>query len=404
MKSAALEGLKVFDLSWVIAGPLLTKILADYGATVVRLESSKKPDIERTSPPFKDGIPGINRSGYYANWNTSKLSLSLNIKHPEGRKILEELIEWADVLVENFTPGVMENMGLGYDEVTEINPSIIMLSISSNGQTGPFAKVPGLGLHTASISGLVHLTGWPDAEHPQRIGPYCDLVTPYFGVAALLAAIGHRRRTGKGQYIDLSQYESGLQFLIDPLLDFQLNDNLGGRKGNRSACAAPHGVYRCKGSDRWCAITVFNEQEWEAFCKATSGTDWYKDARFSSLANRKQNEGELDKLVDGWTVNHNAEEVFGIMHEAGVPCGIVQNSADLVNDPQLKYRDLLWVQDHKEIGKFHSLGEVAILSKTPARQYMPAPLLGEHTEQICHDILHMSDEKFIELLDEGVFE
>ena len=404
MNKAALEGLKVFDLSWVIAGPLITKILADYGATVIRLESARKPDVERTSPPFKDGIPGINRSGYYANWNTSKLSLSLNIKHPEGRKILEQFIAWADVLVENFTPGVMENMGLGYDGVTKINPGIIMLSVSSNGQTGPYAKVPGLGFHTASVAGFVHFTGWPDVDQPQRVGPYCDLVTPYFGVSVLMGALAYRHRTGKGQYIDLSQYESGVQFLIPPMLDFQLNGNPGGRMGNRSPCAAPHGVYRCKGSERWCAIAVFTEPEWESFCKASGNTNWAEDKSFSSLAERKQNEEELDKLVEGWTIKHTAEEVFSIMHGAGVPCGVVQNAADLVKDPQLKHRDLLWVQDHKEIGKFHSLGEAAILSKTPAKQYMTAPLLGEHTHQICQEILNMSDEKFIELVSDSVFE
>ena len=404
MNPSALQGLKVFDLSWVIAGPVITKILADYGATVIRLETAKKPDVERTSPPFKDGIPGINRSGYYANWNTSKMSLSLNIKHPEGRKIMEQLITWADILVENFTPGVMANMELDYEGVTKINPDIIMLSVSSNGQTGPYARVSGLGQHTASVTGFVHFTGWPDADHPQRVGPYCDLITPHFGVAMLMAALAYRRRTGKGQYLDLSQCESGIQFLIPSMLDYQLNGNPGGRMGNRSPCAAPHSAYRCRGDNRWCAITVSTESEWRSFCQAIGNPGWTQDDRFKTLTGRKQHEDGLDKLVENWTVNHTAEEVFQIMQKARVPCGVVHNAADLVNDPQLKHRKLLWMQDHKEIGKFHSLGEAAILSRTAGKQHLPAPLLGEHTQQICQQILHMPDEKFVELVTQGVFE
>ncbi len=404
MKSIALQGLKVLDFSWVIAGPLTTKYLADYGATVLKLESPKRPDVERTSPPFRDGITGVNRSAYYVNWNTNKLSMTLDVKHPEGRKIAIELIKWCDILVENFTPGVMTSWGLNYESVRKIKPDIIMYSVSSYGQAGPYANLPGYGFHTSSLAGVVHYTGWPDAHFPQRVGAYCDVITPYFGVAALMTALSRKRKTGQGCYIDLSQYESGITFLTSGLLDYQLNGNPGGRRGNRDAQAAPHGVYRCQGDERWCAIAVFNDREWQALCRASGNPGWLEDSRFATLEDRKRNEGALDELIGGWTLTHTAEEAFALLNRVGVRCGVVQNSSDLVKDPQLEHREFYWLQDHKEVGRFHALGQGAIMSKTPAAPYLPAPCLGEHTEQVCREILHIPDARFIELLGEGVFE
>ncbi|HXX59535.1 MAG TPA: CoA transferase [Dehalococcoidales bacterium] len=403
MTQGALDGLKVLDFSWVIAGPLTTRYLADYGATVIRLESSSRPDVERTSPPFKDNIPGINRSAYFVIYNTNKLSMTLNLKHPEGKKIAIDLIKWADVIVENFTPGVMASFGFDYESLKKIKPDTIMVSLSSYGQDGPYANLPGLGFHTSSLAGFPHFTGWPDRSS-QRIGAYCDVLTPYYSVAAILAAIRRRRQTGQGCFIDLSLYETGISFIETALMDFQLNGNPGGRRGNRDADAVPHAAYRCQGDERWLAIAVFNETEWHAFCKASGHTAWAKDARFSSFAARKKNEEALDKLITEWTLQRTAEELFTLLNKAGVKSGIVQNSRDVLLDPQMQHRNLFWLQDHPEVGKHHVQGECAIMSQTPAEQRMPSPCMGEHTEQICREILHLPEDKFIELLSDGVFE
>ena len=401
----ALEGLKVADFSWYIAGPSISMWLAHHGAQVIRIESLTRYDELRAIEPFKDGIHGINRSGCYANYNSNKYGMSLNLKHPRGVEVARRIVAWADIVVENFTPGTMEKRwGLGYEGMKKIRPDIIMLSTSGMGQTGPESQQPGFGLELASRGGFAHFVGWPDQEAVSVGYPYTDTVSPPFAVIALMAALEYRRRIGKGQYIDLSQHEVAVHHLAPAVLDYTVNKREGGRIGNHHPSAAPHGAYRCQGDDRWCAIAVFTDEEWEAFCKALGNPPWTEDPKFATLASRKANEEELDRLVEGWTAALAAEEVMERLQAAGIGAGVVQNGKDLLEDPQLKHRHHFWYLNHPEMGVCAYDGPVFKLSDTPSELRMPAPCLGEHTEYVCTKILGMSDEEFVNLLVEGVFE
>ena len=405
MTVQALEGLRVADFSWYIAGPSITMWLAHHGAQVIRIESLTRPDELRGIEPFKDGIPGINRSGCYANYNSNKYGMALNLGHPKGLEVARRIVSWADVAVENFTPGTMEKKWkLGYEGMKKIKPDIIMLSTSGLGQTGPESQQPGFGLELVSRAGFPNFLGWPDQDAVNVGYPYTDTVSPPIAVIAILAALEYRRRSGKGQYIDLSQHEVAVQHLAPAILDYTANGREGNRIGNHHPDAAPHGAYRCQGNNRWCTIAVFSDEEWKAFCKVLGNPAWTENPKFATVLSRKANEEELDKLVESWTSKLPAEEVMHRMQDAGIGAGVVQSGKDLIEDPQLKHRHHFWYLNHPEMGSCAYDGPPFKLSETPAELRMPAPCLGEHTEYVCTQILGMSDEEFIELLAEGVFE
>ena len=294
--------------------------------------------------------------------------------------------------------------GLGYEGIKKIKDDIIMVSTSPLGQTGPEAQQAGFGLELVSRGGFTHFTGWPDQEAVGVGYPYTDTVTPPLAVVAIMAALDYRRRTGRGQYIDLSQHEVAVQHLAPAILDYTVNGREGGRTGNRHPHAAPHGAYRCQGDDRWCTIAVFNDEEWGAFCEVIGEPAWTKQPRFDTLPARKENEDELDRLVENWTTKFTPEEVMHKMQAAGIAAGVVQSGKDLIEDPQLEHRHHFWYLNHPEMGTCAYDGPPFRLSETPAELNMPAPCLGEHTDYVCTQILGMSDEEFIGLLNEGVFE
>ena len=398
------EGIKVADFSWVIVGPVTTRYLADYGATVVRIESSTRPDLTRTMRPFKDEVPGFNRGTFFPRFNCNKYSLSLDLNNPLGLQVAKRIVAWADIVVENFTPEVMERWGLNYEELVKIKPDIIMLSSSGQGQTGPRARHPSYGMQLSGLAGFTELCGWPEEPPLMPFGAYTDPVSYPFCAAALIAALDYRRRTGKGQYFDLSQYEASIFFLLPLVLDFTVNRRSATRQGNRCPDAAPHGVYPCRGTDRWCAIEVYSDEEWHGFCEAVGGLDWTKDPKFATLMSRKRNEAELDKLVGEWTANFAAEQVMERLQAFGVGSGVVQNCEDVFEDPQLHYREHFWMLNHPEIGQ-HSYDTFPFrLSKSSAEPRMPGPCLGEHNEYVCTELIGMSDEEFARLMSEGVFE
>lgn len=400
-QTRALEGLKVVGFVTEGVGPLLTKGLATNGATVVLIESANRPDGTRLRSPFKDNIPGMERSYRFAATNTDKYDMTLNLKHPRAKEVTRKLIESADVIVENYRPGVMEKFGLSYDDVRAINPFIVMISLTSQGHTGPYSTTAAYGPHLAGYCGFTALAGWPD-RGPVTLGPYTDMIAPRFGIVALLAALDHRGRTGEGQYIDLSQLEASLHFLTPAILDFIANNRTQTRNGNKSLCAAPHGVYRCKGDDRWCAIAVFTDSEWKAFCEVIGNPSWTIDAKFDTLSARKENEEELNRLVEEWTIEHAGEEVMRMMQQADVAAGVVRNAGEVIeNCPQLKHRHFWWKPEHPEIGEMNVNGSSYILSKTPYKILHPAPSLGEHTEYVCRNLLGMSDEEFVDLYSSG---
>ena len=396
--------LKVADFSWAGVGPLITKYLADFGAVVVRIESPLHPDIVRLSAPYADHIPGENRSGYFPLMNSNKYSFALNLGNPRGIEVARRLIKWADVVTESFRPGVMEKYGLGYEDLKQIKPDIIMLRVSTQGQTGPYANHPGLGYQTTGFIGFPLLIGWPDRSPLPLPVAYTDYIAYHFGTAALVAALNYRQRTAKGLCLDLSQVEASLQFLLPVILDNVVNSREPVRMGNSSLRSAPHGAYRCKGNDKWCAIAISNDSEWEALIGVMGNPSWAVEPRFSTLLGRKRNEDELNKLIEEWTVHFAPEEVMKMLQSAGVPCGIVADGERLVNDPHLKERGYYWELQHPEMGLSLTASQPFKMSKTPARPRMPAPCLGEHTELVCREILKMSDEEYLELFADGCFE
>ncbi|MDM7999314.1 MAG: CoA transferase [Dehalococcoidia bacterium] len=400
-RSRVLEGIKVLDFSWVLVVPLATRYLADYGAEVIKIESTTQPDLGRVTSPFKDGVPGFERNVLFGWGNGSKKSICLNLRHPDGRDLAKRLARWADVITESFAPGVMESWGLCYDELRKVNPSLIMLSGSVFGQTGPCRKHPGFGWNINALAGFTELTGWPDREAAGPNVAYPDLIAPWFAIVSLLAAIDYRRRTGRGQYIDLAQFEASLLFLSPTILDYTVNRRIGGRIGNRCPYAAPHGVFKCRGQDRWCAIAVTTDEEWQRFSAAIGNPLWSAESRFSTLRARISNSEELDLLVEQWTTRYSPEEVMQRMQTAGVPCGVVKNARDLLEDPQLEARGHFQLVNHPVVGSLPHAGWPAHLAETPA-EYVRAPLLGEHTEYVCSKILGLSDDELARLIDAGV--
>lgn len=404
MARKALEGIKVVEFAAFAAGPVVGKHLADQGATVVHIESKIRPDGFRTHyPPYKDNIPGLNRSGLFALCNSDKLDITLNLKKgPKAGDLAKKIVAWSDVVIENFSPGTMQRLGLDYETVRGINPDVIMLSSSNLGQTGPHANHPGFGSQLSSLAGFTNLTGYPDGPPQILYGPYIDYIAVAYGAIAILAALDDRDRTGRGQHIDISQYETGLQFLAPILLDYQVNGNIAQRNGNRHPAAAPHGAYPCAGDDNWCVISVFSEQEWKSFCGAMGNPAWAQEERFSTLESRKENEDKLDRQIALWTSSLTPREVTENLQAIGVRAAAVNKMSDLYDDPQLTHRRQWNEIEHPEIGRMHYQRPPFILTKTPCGPDKRDPLLGEHNEYFYKELLGLSEPEYRELVDEGV--
>src|SRR5262249_42266256 len=306
------------DFMWVIAGPSATRVLADYGATVVRVESTRRIDTARTLAPFHGGRPGAERSGLFHNANANKRMLTLDPTRPEGRAVVLDLVRWADVVTESFAPGVMRRWGLDYDTLRTVKPDVIMLSTCLMGQTGPWASFAGYGNLAAAISGFSNLGGWPDRPPAGPFSAYTAYVSPRFMAAAIWAALEYRRRTGAGQYIALSQAEASLHFLGTALLDHVANGRLPSRVGNRDPELVPHGVSPAAGDDRWGAIAVDGDPSFLALCTARGRPALARDPRFASPEARRAHETALDEELVAWTRTHDAAAIEGLLQAHGV--------------------------------------------------------------------------------------
>jgi benzylsuccinate CoA-transferase BbsF subunit len=397
--------LKIVAFSWAMVGPLTLKFFADYGATVIRIETSNRPCVTRISSPFKDRKAGINRSGYFNHFSSNMMSIALNMGHPRAIELAKEMISQADVVMENFTPGVMDKWGLGYEELKKVKHDIIMVRQNGFGTEGPYKNLAAFGMILAAIAGIPNFIGWPDrGPLPVGVGAYTDCISPRLASAATIAALDYRDRTGRGQLLDLAQYETALYFVLPGILDCAVNGREPVRSGNASPYVVPHNVYPCMGDDRWCSIAVFNDTQWGALCNVLGSPEYAVDPRYETLLHRKEHEKEVDGLVENWTKTRTPEEAMVQLQAAGVPAGVVENAADLCKDPQLRHRRLLWPMEHSEMGMFSHLGTSFEMSETPAEARTPSPLLGEHNEYVLTKILGKSDEEFVELLAEGVLE
>ncbi|MBI2858840.1 MAG: CoA transferase [Chloroflexi bacterium] len=400
--AGALDGIRILDFTWVLAGPATTRYFADYGAEVIKIESHVHPDFIRTTPPYNEGKPGLNRSAYWANYNGNKYGMSIDLDHPKGIELVKRLVPHVDIVAENFKPGTMAKWGLGYEDFAKLNPDIIMASLSLFGQTGPFSNRFGVGTFAEGMSGILNLIGWPDRIPSFFLQIIGDGLLPFFSVSALVAALEHRDETGEGQWLDLNQLDVCAYIMGPLLLDWATNGREPTRCGNRSAGSAPHAVYPCAGEDKWCAISVLLDEEWDNLRAAMGDPDWARDTKFATFASRKANEEELDRLMGSWTAGFSPDDLMNRLQAAGVPAGAVLTGKGIYCDPQLTHRGVVSYAEHPEFGRLGYYGTPYKLSATPSELRMPAPSLGEHTERICSQILKMSNEEFVQLVNEGV--
>lgn len=401
---APLAGLKVLDFSWVYAGPAVTRVLGDHGATVVRVESSTAVDALRNGTPFKDGEAGYERSANYGNVNLNKLSLGLNLRTPEGRDVARKLAEWADVVVENYTPRMMKRWGLDYARLRERNPRLVMLSSCLSGQTGPEAALAGYGTMGAALAGFGFLTGWPDRPPAAPFLAYTDYVSPRFATAALLAALDHRRRTGQGQHIDCSQSESAMHLLAEPLLEYHVNGRVRAGAGNACAHWAPSGVYPVAGDDRWIAIAAPDDETFGALA-GLAGRGWSHDPRFAGPEARLAHRGALDDAIAEWTATHDdAATLEAALQHAHVPAHRVATSADCFADPQLAHRGHFVTLDHPVVGPVPFEHARFRLSRTPAPTPRVVPTLGQDNHEVLAGLLGLDDDAIAALAIAGAIE
>ena len=405
-----LDDVKICDFMWVMAGPASTRILADYGATVVRVESPTRIDTARTLGPHLDNKVGPDSSGLFANCNAGKLGISLDLANPASREVVHDLVRWADVVTESFSPKAMRAWGFDYESLRKVNPSLIMLSSCLMGQTGPLAKIAGFGNMAAAIVGFQNLTGWPDRPPAGVFGAYTDYLSPRFTAMALLAALDYRRRTGIGQYIDQSQAECSIHFLGPAILDYTVNGRVGDRVGNSDPVFAPHGVYPADGQehaqehaddDQWVAIVCRNDDDWRQLCLAMKTEDLARDSRFTTAAGRREHRDSIDSSIAAWTRTRDAAAIESLLQSHGVPSHQVQNSAAAYRDPQLVHRGHFVTLDHPATGKFTVEGPRAKLSRTPASVRRSAPTLGQDNQHVLENILGYDENRISELVASG---
>jgi crotonobetainyl-CoA:carnitine CoA-transferase CaiB-like acyl-CoA transferase len=394
-------GVKIADFSWIGVGPITAKYFADHGATVVRVETVQPADRLRLVGPFKDNVAGPNRCQFFASFNTSKLSLALNLKQPEGLEVAKRLVGWADICLDSFTAGTIADLGLGYEVVREINPSIIMASTCLLGQTGPAASLAGYGYHAAAISGFYEITGWNDRPPAGPFNAYTDTIAPRFLAATLMAALDHRRRTGQGQYLDQAQMESSLYFLAPELLDHQVSGRLPRRAGNDSPTAAPHDAYPCAGDDEWCAIAVETDAQWRALRDVLGNPGWAASREFDTAAGRRARKDSIDRELAEFTRRYEPRALMELLQAAGVPAGMVQRSSDHLEDPQLRHRRFFRPLMHSEMGEVPYEGHQFRVLGYDSGPRTPAPCLGEHSIMVLQEILGYGDDDLARIAASG---
>src|SRR6202521_2618212 len=398
MARPPLDGIRIADFTWVWAGPYCTLQLAHLGADVIRIETKTRPCITRVIPPWPDMKPGgLNRSGYFNQYNQGKRSITLNFKDPAAHGVAHRLIAKSDVVINNFAHGVMDKMGFGYDEVRQIKSDIIMISLTGYGDTGPYRDYVAYGPAQVPLSGLSALTGyrgWP----PMHAGfSYADPNGGVHGAFAIIAALFHRAKTGQGQYIDMSQWECAMDLLAEGILEYTTNGIEPERIGNEDPLMAPHGIYRCVDRpdkvmgavvDQFVAIAVADDIEFARFTTAIGKPQLSGDAKFATLKARKANEEELNRIVAEWTGTRAAVEVARVLQEAGgAAAGVADNKFLSEEDPHLKDRNYFVYKEHPEVGTRQHCGMPWRLSRTETLVRSAAPCIGQHNEKVLTQVL-----------------
>jgi crotonobetainyl-CoA:carnitine CoA-transferase CaiB-like acyl-CoA transferase len=414
MPQLPLEGVRVIDHGVVYAGTAATTLLADMGAEVIRVESigrfpamtrgfrARPPEGLEEYPGYADGQPGErpwDRWFQYHAIQRNKIGVTLEINRPEGVAVYEKLVRRADIILENFSQGTMERLGLGYDVLKSWKQDIILISASGLGSEGPYKGYGTFGTNLDAVSGMMALRGYPGDDLTMRdpIPVWSDNVSASAAAFAVLTALHYRERTGKGQFIDMAQCEGFLPHLGEVILDYTMNGRVREAVGNRDSAAAPHGCYPCKGEDKWVTIAVSTDAQWRAFCGVLGSPSWASDPRFADTLQRWQHQDELDRLVGAWTREHTPREVLALLHDAGVPAGPVFGPADVYEDPHLQARGFFHTITHTEAGTHRYPGMFFTYSGTPAGIRIPANCLGEHNQYVYGELLGMTQDEIAEL-------
>ena len=413
-KPPPLSGIRVCDFTWVWAGPYCTLQLAHLGAEVIRIETKTRTCVTRMLPPWPGGVfDGLNKSGYFNQYNQGKKSLSLNFKHPEACEAAWRLIKNSDIVINNFASGVIEKMGFGYDAVKKANPKVIMISLSGYGDTGPYKDYVAYGPAQVPLSGLSALTGYKGFP-PMHAGfSYADPNAGVHGAFALICALFHRAKTGEGQYIDMSQWECAMDLLAEGILEYTMNGREPERNGNRDPQMAPHGIFKCVDLpekvmdvtiDQFVAIVCADDAEWGRLARAIGKPELATDARYKTLAARKQNEDALEAIITKWTSSRRVADVVTELQKAGVAAGACADSKYLSEDLHLTEREYFVYREHPEVGKQQHCGIPWRMSRTDGNVRAPAPCIGQHTDEILTQMLGYSADEVARLRGAGALE
>lgn len=396
-----LEGIRVVDMSWMWAGPYCALQLAQLGAEVIRIESHQRPCMNRRVPPYANDEPGLNRGGSFNQWNQAKKSVLLDMKRPEAVSLARDLLAISDVFIENYAVGVVDRLGLGYAEISPLNPRLVMCSLSGYGLTGPYRNRVAFGTPLTMISGLAALSGYVGLG-PSEVGlSYGDPNAGLHGAFAILSALWKREETGKGQYIDLSQWESLDAILPEGILPFTMRGEQPERMGNRDMIMAPHGIYRARGEDRWVSIAVRDDDEWRALARHIDPA-LGQDERFSTQRARKLHEDELDAVVSGWTRARDEWEITETLQSEGLAVAPAMDMRDVADDPHMNQRGFFVQLEHPEAGVQKHAGIPWKLHDTPVMIDEPAPCMGEDNEYVVKELLGRSDAEYRALLESQV--
>ncbi|WP_186454033.1 CaiB/BaiF CoA transferase family protein [Denitratisoma sp. DHT3] len=402
-KNLPLKGIRVVNFGWVWAGPVVGQTLAFLGAEVFKIESKARVDMTRNLPPFAEGKPDPNRSlSNNACW-AGNGSVSLNLKEPEAQALAMELVVQSDVVVENFGPGVMERLGFGYEDLRRVKEDIILFSMPGAGLYGPKKDLRSYGLSLTSTTGLDSLVGYKGGGPIPVENAYSDPYAGIFGAFAVLAALNHRRNTGQGQHIDFSQQEAVMQMVGPAYMDYVLNGRNGGPKSNEHPVggAAPHGVFPCKGDDRWISIAVVTDAEWQALMQALGHPEWLKVNEFATLEHRLTHIDALHALLAEWTVKYDDRELAELLQSHGVAAAPVLNIGDLLQDPHYRARKT-YIEVTHPLGYKETIYGAYVKTSETEVEVRPGPVIGQDNERVFKEILGMPEARYQELVERKI--
>ena len=408
--SDALTGIRIIDFGTITAGANASQILADLAADVIKIESASRPDTFRawqSAQPLQPGDDPWNRANTFNMVNRNKRGICLDLKQPRGREVLLELARVSDAVVENYRHGVLDRLGVGYHDLSAVNPNIVMISIGSQGSSGPEADYGSYGSTLDALSGLMSITGYADSPRPywssEEIN-YPDQVASTFSAGLLMAVLRLRARMGRGVWVDLSQRELVTTLIGEQVLTVTSGRGSPSMMGNARPRLAPNDCYRCAGEDDWVAITCANEDEWRSLVRVIERPDLTTDPRFTSETDRQMHQAEMRIEIERWATQHSKRHAMDLLQRAGVRAGAVHTGAEMLQDPQLRARDFYQPIEHPSAGKQTMRVAPYVLSETPATIRRPSPKLGEHTESVLREVLGYSEQQLAELAESHVID